>query len=172
MAKLSPFPADRQSLAPTSAAARISAYIYGNILVLAALVPVTTSPQYVGIAIVVGTAVSTFIAHAFAESVAQSVRTGEHLTRRERLEELRDSVPILSSAIVPSLILATAWVGWLEPRTAQILAELAVLVRIGSTVFVIRRLQNRTPTTVTIAAACGLALLATCVVVVKVVLTH
>lgn len=159
-------------MAPKSAAARISAYIYGNILVLAALVPVTTSPQYVGIAIVVGTALSTFIAHAFAESVAQSVRSGERLTHRERLEELRDSVPILSSAVLPSLILVTAWVGWLEPRTAQVLAEVAVLIRIGSTVFVVRRLQNRTPTTVTIAAAVGLALLATVIVVVKIVLTH
>lgn len=105
----------RRPLSPESAASRISAYVYGNILVLAALVPITTSPEYIGIAIVIGTALSTFIAHVFAESVAQSVRSGAQLTRSERIEELRDSVPILSSAVLPCLVLATAWVGWLEP---------------------------------------------------------
>ncbi|MEU5842879.1 hypothetical protein [Rhodococcus sp. NPDC047139] len=162
----------RRPLSRSSAASRISAYVYGNILVLAALVPITTSPEYIGIAIVAGTALSTFIAHVFAESVSQTVRTGEQISRSERLEELRDSVPILSSAVLPCLILATAWLGWLEPRTAQLLAEVAVLVRIGSTVLVVRRLQHRRPTTRTVMAAVGVALLATVVVVVKVVLTH
>lgn len=162
----------REPLPQPSASGRISAYIYGNVLVLAALVPVVTTRQYVGIAIVAGTALSTFIAHVFAEAVAQTVHTGRQLTRSERISELRDSVPILSSAVLPCLILATAAVGWLEPRTAQILAEVVVLVRIASTVFVIDRLLGRKPTTTTIAAAVGLALLATIVVVVKVVLTH
>lgn len=141
-------------------------------LVLAALVPITTTPQYVGIAIVLGTAFSTFLAHAFAEAVSQSIRSARQLTRSERLEELRGSVPILSSAVLPCVILLTAWVGWLEPRTAQILAEVAMLIRIGSTVFVVQRLQNRPAGTATIFAAVGLAMLATVVVVVKVVLTH
>ncbi len=162
----------RHPLSPSSAASRISAYVYGNILVLAALVPITTSPEYVGIAIVLGTALSTFIAHVFAETVAQAVRSGEQLTRSERIEELRDSVPILSSAVLPCLILLTAWIGWLEPRTAHILAEVAVLVRIGSTIFVVRRLQGRRPTTRTVVTAIGLALVATVVVIVKVILTH
>lgn len=162
----------RMPLDRRNAASRIGAYIYGNILVLAALVPVTTSRQHVGIAIVVGTAFSTFLAHAFAEGVAQNVRTGEQLTRDEKLAELRDSVPILSSAVLPSVILATAWLGWLEPRTAQILAEVAVLLRIGGIVFVIERLQDKRPTTATVLAAAALAVVAAAVVVVKVVLTH
>jgi UDP-N-acetylmuramyl pentapeptide phosphotransferase/UDP-N-acetylglucosamine-1-phosphate transferase len=162
----------RRPLSREAAASRISAYVYGNILVLAALVPITTTPQYVGIAIVLGTALSTFIAHAFAESVSQSVRSGQQLSRSERIEELRDSVPILSSAVLPCLILLTAWLGWIEPRTAQILAEITVLIRIGSTIFVVRRLQGRRPTTRTVVTAVGLALIATVVVVVKVVLTH
>lgn len=162
----------RRPLSREAAASRISAYVYGNILVLAALVPITTSPQYVGIAIVLGTALSTFIAHVFAESVSQSVRSGEQLTRAEQIEELRDSVPILSSAVMPCLILLTAWFGWLEPRTAHLLAEVAVLVRIGSTIFVVRRLQGHKPNTRTAVAAVGLVLVATIVVIVKVVLTH
>ena len=98
----------RRPLTPESAASRISAYVYGNILVLAALVPITNSPEYIGIAIVAGTALSTFIAHVFADSVAQSVRSGEQLSRDERLAELRNAVPILSSAVLPCVILLTA----------------------------------------------------------------
>lgn len=162
----------RRPLTPESAASRISAYVYGNILVLAALVPITNSPEYIGIAIVVGTALSTFIAHVFADSVAQSVRSGEQLSRDERLAELRNAVPILSSAVLPCVILLTAWLGWFEPRTAHLLAEVTVLIRIGSTVFVVRRLQNRPPTHRTVMAAIGVALVATVVVAVKVALTH
>lgn len=162
----------RRSLPEHSASGRISAYIYGNLIVLATLVPITTTPQYVGIAVVVGTSFSTFLAHAFAESVALSVHTGRQLSRADRLAELRDSVPILSSAAIPCLILATAWVGWLEPRTAQILAEVTVLLRIASTVFVIQRLVGRKPTMSTVIASAAIALAATIVVIVKIALTH
>ena len=104
---------------------RISAYIYGNILVLAALIPVTKSQETVGIAIVVGAALSTFLAHVFAESVGQTLRLDRTLTRAERHGELRDSLPVLTSAVlspVPSC--GTALIGWLEPRTAQLIAEI------------------------------------------------
>ncbi|MFN3601956.1 MAG: hypothetical protein ACK4UY_11280 [Dietzia sp.] len=154
------------------AASRISAYIYGNILVLAALVPLVQSEKYVGIAIVVGTAVSTFIAHAFAEAVGHSVREGAALTRAEKLVELRNSVPILSSAVLPSVILAIGWVGLLEQRTALLLAEIAVLVRIGGIVFVIGRLNGERPSRSWLISAAGLTAVAVTVVVVKVVLTH
>ncbi len=56
-------------------AARTTAYIYGNILVLAALIPVTKSQESLGAAIVVGTALSTYIAHTFAEASARAFAT-------------------------------------------------------------------------------------------------
>lgn len=80
-----------------NAASRISAYVYGNVLVLAVLIPIVPGPNYVGIAIVLGTALSTFVAHAFAESVGHSVRERSRLTTAERRAEVRDSVPILTS---------------------------------------------------------------------------
>ncbi|MFD3812015.1 hypothetical protein [Rhodococcus sp. NPDC058639] len=52
------------------------------------------------------------------------------------------------------------------------LAEVALLIRIGSTVFVVQRLQGRPAGTTTVFAAVGLALLASVVVVVKIALTH
>ncbi|MCC3312562.1 hypothetical protein [Nocardia africana] len=162
----------RNPLDRSNAASRISAYVYGNILILAALIPVTTTEEHVGILVVIGTALSTFVAHAFAEGVGQAVRENRALTPRQRWEDLRDSVPILSSAVLPSIILACAAVDWLAPRTAQIVAEVAMLVRIGGIVFVIERLKGARPGRSTIFTALLLTAVATTVVVVKVVLTH
>ncbi|ATD69572.1 MULTISPECIES: hypothetical protein [Gordonia] len=161
-------PLDREHAAP-----RISAYIYGNILILAALIPLHLNDDFVGILIVLGTAASTFIAHVFAEAVARRVHDGTvHPTKTTVLHHLRDSVPILSSASVPCLILAAAWVGWLEPRTAQLAAEIVILLRIGGTVFVIDRLNNERPNRATLIGATAVTVLATAIVVVKVFLTH
>ncbi|WP_227983348.1 hypothetical protein [Nocardia spumae] len=155
-----------------NAARRISAYVYGNILILAALIPVTTTDEHVGILVVLGTALSTFVAHVFAEGVGEAVRESKSLTSGQRWADLRDSVPILSSAVLPAVILAVAAIGWLEPRTAQIAAEVAMLVRIGGIVFVIERLKGARPGRSTLLAALLLTAVATAIVVVKVVLTH
>lgn len=155
-----------------NAASRISAYIYGNVLVLTALVPVVTTEKHVGILVVLGTALSTFVAHSFAEAVGHSVREHRTAEAGDRMRALRNSVPILSSAVLPCAILAVGWLGWIAPRTAQILAELAVLVRIGGIVFVIGRLRDERPTRGWVLAAVLLTVLAAAVVLVKIALTH
>lgn len=162
----------RTPLRPDNAASRISAYIYGNILVLTALVPVVTAHKHVGILVVLATAASTFVAHSFAETVGDSVRRQRAATRSDRIRGLRDSVPILTSAVLPCAILATGWLGWIEPRTSQILAEIVVLIRIGGIVFVIRRLRGEHPGRASIVAAVLVTLAATTVVVVRIALTH
>ncbi|GGK90784.1 hypothetical protein [Nocardia jinanensis] len=162
----------RTPLDPYNAASRISAYIYGNILVLTALIPVVTSNEHVGILVVLGTAASTFVAHSFAETVGGSVRQRRSATMNDRVRELRNSVPILSSAVLPCAILATGRLDWIEPRSAQILAELVVLIRIGGIVFVIGRLRGEHPGRASIITAVLLTLVATTVVVVKIALSH
>ncbi len=153
-------------------AARTTAYVYGNILALAALIPVTQSQESLGVAIVIGTALSTYIAHTFAEGVGESIRNDRELTTAERMEALRDSVPILTSAVVPIVILATAWFNILEPRTAQLIAEFLLVLRIGSTSYVISYLRGEKVGTATHVAAFGLAAVATLIVAIKIVLTH
>lgn len=153
-------------------AARTTAYIYGNILALAALIPVTKSQESLGAAIVIGTALSTYIAHTFAESVGESIRNDRRLTTAERIDALRDSVPILTSAVVPVVILAAAWFNILEPRTAQLVAEIVLILRIGSTSYVISRLHGEKVSTNTHLAAFALAAVATVIVGLKVILTH
>ncbi|WP_216914182.1 hypothetical protein [Nocardia noduli] len=160
-------PLDRKN-----AAGRISAYIYGNVLVLAALVPVVTTDVHAGILIVLGTALSTFVAHLFAEAVGRSVGEGSIGSRTEQLRGLRNSVPILTSALLPCAILATGLLGWLDHGTAQLVAEIVILLRIGGIVFVIGRLKGERPTRGSVLAALALTAVATTVVVVKVILTH
>ncbi|WP_338748888.1 hypothetical protein [Janibacter alittae] len=160
------------ALAPASAATRISAYVYGNILVLAALVPITLSQTYWGIAIVAGVAFSTFIAHVFAHALVQNLHAGRSLTRSERLALLPDAMPIVTSAVLPCAVLATAGLHWTDPRNVQLLAEVVILIRIAMIVFVVERLQGKKPSGGTWIFSVAIALLAAVVVAVKVVLTH
>ncbi|NYF98900.1 hypothetical protein [Janibacter cremeus] len=157
---------------PESAASRISAYVYGNILVLAALVPVTLSRTYWGIAIVAGVALSTYIAHIFAHALVQNVHAGRELTRSERLTLLPDAMPIVTSAALPCAILATAGLHWTDPRNVQLLAEVVILIRIALIVFVVERFQGNKPSGGTLVFSVVIALLAAVIVVIKVFLTH
>jgi hypothetical protein len=153
------------------AADRISAYVYGNILVLAALVLLTHDDVDHGaaLAIVAGTAVSTFVAHAFAEHLGSAVRVGQHA----RLTVvLRDSLPIISSATLPAILMAAGAVGWVPPLVALRIAEVSVVIRLGATAFVVSRLQGRPVTTLTWLESIGLALAAVAIVGVKLLLTH
>ncbi len=73
-----PSPQDRELLHQDRAAARVSAYLYGDVLVLAALVALhphdLTSTK--GLAYVLGTAVSTYVAHVLVNAVGLSIRGG------------------------------------------------------------------------------------------------
>jgi hypothetical protein len=153
------------------AANRISAYVYGNILVLAALVLLTRDDveHESGLAIVAGTAVSTFVAHAFAERLGSAVREGEHA----RLGVvLRDSLPIISSAALPALLMGAAAIGWISPTVALRIAEVSVVVRLGGTAFVVSRWQERRVTAHTWFESIALAATAVAIVGLKLLLTH
>lgn len=91
---------------------RLSAYVYGNILVLAAVAASTPGSIERGTAaiVVLATAGTTFLAHVFADFVANSRIPEAHGAANEDqrkfkvAEELRDATPILSSGTVPALI--------------------------------------------------------------------
>lgn len=149
---------------------RISAYVYGNILVLASLVILHHNEieNGFGLALVAGTTVSTFIAHAFAERLGSSVREHEHSMR----DILRDSLPIVSSAAVPAALMAIGAFGWLGPMLCLRLAEAWIISRMALTAFIVSRLQGRPVTGRTWIESVGLAGVALLIVGVKVVLTH
>ena len=63
-------------LSPEDAAARISAYVYGNMVVLATLASLTQDAMTSGHAalVVAGVAASTFLAHAVADGIGRRLR--------------------------------------------------------------------------------------------------
>ena len=150
---------------------RISAYVYGNILTLAALVVLHTDEieRGIGLGIVVGTALSTFVAHAFSERLGAEARGSATASWRV---VLADSTPILSSAAVPALLMLAGSLEWASPTVCLRLAEVWVVVRIGLSGFIVGRLQGRPVTLRTWIASIGLALIAVVIVGIKVALTH
>ena len=106
-------------LPPGRAARRMSAYVYGNVLVLAAVVAATSDAIEDGqaVLIVLGTMVSTYLAHIYSEAIGHSVTdSGEN---EQFPEELRDAVPILSSGGVPIAALLLCWLDCCPPRSAR-----------------------------------------------------
>jgi hypothetical protein len=97
---------------------RVSAYIYGNIFVLAAIF--ASSPQSIAhwsaVVIVGATSATTFFAHVVAHNIGQAIgRPDEEDLRAQLAQEARDAVPIMTSGTVPAVLLALGAVGWLPP---------------------------------------------------------
>jgi hypothetical protein len=97
---------------------RVSAYIYGNIFVLAAIF--ATSSQSIShwsaVFVVVATSATTFFAHVFAHRIGQAIgRTDDEGLRLHLAQEARDAVPIMNSGSGPAVLLALGALGWLPP---------------------------------------------------------
>lgn len=125
-------------------ASRISAYVYGNILVMAALIAL--HPEDLtgtrGVAYVVGTALSTYVAHVIAESVGLSVRTGAPPGLTTILHELRVARPIASSATIPTLLMIGAYLGWLDATTGLRLAVAVTVLRVAGLGLAVARFRR------------------------------
>jgi hypothetical protein len=156
----------REPLSEHEAARRLSAYIYGNILILAALVPFQEDLDTGrAMAVVIGTALSTFVAHAFSEFISGGGKAQPAVL-------IRESLPILTTATVPMLLLAISWLGWPSAWVAVLLAELVIVVRIALTGAVAARLNaEKSPLRILLSGVivAGVALL---IVLLKVTLTH
>jgi hypothetical protein len=162
----------RDDVAPPRAQSRVSAYIYGNVLVLAAVVGASPAAVRSGTAVtlVIGTVLSTYVAHVLAHSIGSLLGGADG--RRAVGVQLRDAVPIISSGITPAVLLAVAAIGWLPSLAGQALSSAVLIGRIAATGVVYRRLREDVPIrkawTVGGLAA-GVAALA---VVLKLTLTH
>jgi hypothetical protein len=124
---------------------RVSAYIYGNIFVLAAIF--ASSPESIAhwsaVVIVAATSATTFFAHVVAHNIGQAIgRPDEEDLRAQLAQEARDAVPIMTSGTVPAVLLGLGAVGWLPPGLSQLLAEAYVVVRLAGTGIVVRRLSD------------------------------
>ena len=161
------------------ATARLSAYVYGNILALASIAVATSASINNGsaVALVAGTGATTFIAHIFADVVAHASVSGatgadSAADKLHVRAELRDAVPIASSAAIPALVLVLGWLGVLSSAWAHLLAGGVVVVRIAGLPIVAERIRGNSLSFRVLVAGLLTAGLAAAIVVVKVAVGH
>ena len=156
------------------ASTRVSAYVYGDVLVLAALVALHPDDLAgtTGLAYVVGTAVSTYVAHVLAEAVGLSMRGGQRVSSGTLRHELRDAVPIASAALGPALLMVASLLGWWTPGLALAIAIGITVVRLAVLGWVIGYVRGDPPSLRTFLAGIVLALTGLTVAVLKWWLTH
>ena len=153
---------------------RISGYVYGNILVLAAIAIVTGDAinSGEGTIVVALTTLTTFFAHVIAQAVGQQLGREPGTRALHAQQELRDAWPILASGVVPATIFLIAEFGFLPSELAQLTAALWVIARLALIGFLLERLSGRRASWRTLSGGLILALLSAVVVVLKVMFAH
>jgi hypothetical protein len=126
-------PRRRADLPKDRLAERIGAAAYGSVLVLAALGAVDVADVAEGhsVALVAGVGVATWIAHLFAEILADHVRHDEPLARPEIRRAAIDGLPILSVTVLPAISLFAGRIDVVDEETARTLAILVALAQLG-----------------------------------------
>lgn len=155
---------------------RTSAFVYGNITVLGALIAADPHGVETGSALVAvaATAVATFLAHVAAELFSSRIRP-EHAPRTPRhevAEDLRDATPIATSGALPVLCLLLGTLEVLPAQTALLLGEAAVVGRLALTGLVTERLSGRRASSTALWGGILLAVVSAVVAVGKAALTH
>ncbi|QZQ56129.1 hypothetical protein KZI27_04570 [Curtobacterium sp. TC1] len=157
---------------------RMSSYIYGNITVLAAAIAVDPAAIHHGSAswAVLATAVLTYLAHVLAHLVAHGLGGDESETDDARRESvvtiMRNANPIATSGLIPAVLYAVAWAGWIPAGWAQTAALVILVVRIGMVGVFMQRFSGKRPTFLGLWGGIVLAAVAFVIGLVKVVLTH
>jgi hypothetical protein len=163
-----------EDLSREEAANRITAFVYGNILVITALVALhpddLAGPK--GVAYVVGTTLSTFVAHVVAESVGFRVRTDVRPERSFVVHGLRDAVPILTSATLPTVLMITAVLERVSTTTALQLAIAATVVRLAGLGWVVGHVRGERSSWRALVSGFALAAVCVAAAVLKWWLTH
>lgn len=133
---------------------------------IAPMVP-DTAESGRGLWYVLATAFSTFLAHTFAESVGRRARSDHRLTGETVRDELRDSLPILTSGLLPAAVLAYAWLTGTSGLAAEIIAIAYLVVRLALLGPVVARLRGENPSPRTFVAGLVLALVGVGIALVK-----
>lgn len=152
---------------------RISAYVYGNVLVLAAIVASTPSGVRTGEALIyiTGTALTTFLAHVLAHTFSASA-VGGKAARTEMGHQLRDAVPILTSGLMPAVMVGLSALVSFDDRLGLAAAAALILVRLASTGLVVQRLSGRSASAGALWGGIALAVVASIIVAVKLLIGH
>jgi hypothetical protein len=164
--------APREDLPSARADNRMSAYVYGDVLVLAATAGVYDSAIRSGEAllVVLGTMASTYVAHVLADVVGAVF--GGHGLRTALRDELRDSVPIISAGVPPLVLFGAAALGWPSPPWAQGTSSALLILRLGSIGVVYHHLKEPIGWARAIWFGVVVALVAAVAVALKLLLLH
>lgn len=163
--------ADTQ-LPTTRAESRMSAFVYGDVLVLAATAGVSYSDISSGKAllIILGTVMSTYLAHVLADVVG-AVFAG-HGSAALLREEMRDSVPVVTAGGPALVLLAAASINVLPVLWAQGAACTILIARLAGIGLVYRRLHDQVTTGTALRFGVVVAVVAATAVILKLVLAH
>ncbi len=155
-------------------ASRVSAYVYGNVLVMAALIALHPDDLRgpTGVLYVLGAGVSTFIAHTLAEAVGLRAREGRSLDSAAVRHEIRDALPIATSAGAPAALLMLSWTDHLDGDLVLVLALALVDLRLALLGSVVARVSGERSSTRVFLAGLSLAVIAAAAAVLKWQLTH
>ena len=160
---------------------RVSAYTYGNFLVLAALLSIYDAHAlYDGTAIlyITGTGLTTYIAHVIAELQEYRVLHGGTPPRDFVKHALGNASPILGTTVYPVLLLILALI--LPPgSTYDIIFDCTILLCLATVVwriftlnFVIARYRGEPICWRTVRSAVWLTLAVMILAIVKIMFTH
>ncbi|WP_375401500.1 hypothetical protein [uncultured Amnibacterium sp.] len=152
---------------------RLSAYVYGDILVLAAILTIKPDPRgWDAVIAVAATTLTTYVAHIVAHTIGERIgRTGEAAGLHLR-EELRDAAPIAIAGLIPAAVLVLAAIQVLDVRPAQLIAAGVVVLRLAFVGVVSSRLTGERAPVGTIGVGVVLAVIGTVVAVLEAVLLH
>jgi hypothetical protein len=156
---------------PPGGTTDLSSAIYGSLLVttlLAVQNQAGASPQFVALTLVIGVGVF-WLTEVWSELINHRVRGP--ITRGQTLRIARDESPMLTAAVIPALLLATAELGLATVDQALSLALLAAVVQLFVWGLAVGRALRRgwLPAIVVALVDLGLGLL---IVVLKVAVLH
>ena len=156
------------------AAGRISAFVYGNILCLAAVVVLTPEEMHSwhGWVYVLGTGASTYLAHVVAALVAHRVTEGRPVSPSEVLDETKRAWPIAASTFVPVVILVAAALSMIAPTHAWVAAQAVIMIQLASLGLWVARAAGERPRIGLFLPGIALAFVGALVALAKAMLTH
>lgn len=183
MSKNKPKRSDRQaaqlaSLSAHEVAHFLSSYVYGNILILAALIGITPEDIHHGhgALLVLGTGFATLLAHVLAESQELLVLRKADDTREEFVSSLKiavkDARPIFSATLFPALVLFLAQAHVLDATIAWWVSVVVIVSRMLRNGAVIAKYRGEEITPRTRLLNIVFALVCLAVAIIKVKLTH
>ncbi|MDH2442533.1 hypothetical protein QDR37_01105 [Amnibacterium sp. CER49] len=156
------------------ARSRIGAYVYGDVLVLGALLTVEIDAErpVIGALAVALTTVITYVAHVVSDAIGDRLGrdSKEHAASLPR--ELRDALPIASAGVLPALVVLLGALGVMPLLAAVAIGVAVVALRLAAVGVVIAHWTGEPAPLTAITAGVTVALIGAAVGLLEVLVAH